>query len=193
MKTELSQLTVSEFISLMCGEHDVLLAVHEIVSPKKTEEVMRNIASAFKEISDPAGFKTFQNRMADYAKARLKRTLFTMCRNLIDIGHDNEVKEALMAYGINALKMDDNRLKTEVDMQLARAKKVMEGMKTEEDAVEQTPQQIRRHFDEMTASLMGHFKFQINTDVMKASEYALLIARMDREIKAQLTALRKKR
>ncbi len=115
-----------------------------------------------------------------------------MCQNLINLNEHARAREVLIEYGINAQNMKDQRVAAEVKSRLERAKSTIEKIENENRKDKSETINIRREFDSQTAAMMAYFKFQIDTSSMRASVYAHLVARHNREIKAQLAALKKK-
>lgn len=191
MKDRLEQLTIGEFIDLVCGEVDVILSKHEIAGEDKKALITRNLIFEYKEIVDPSSVKQYLSMAEDMIKARLEVTLFTMCSNLVDLNEHERAREVMIVYGINARTMNTQRVAAEVKSRLERAKSKVADLQNENDADTPTSEKIRKQFDEQTAALMAHFKFQIDTTSMKATVYAHLVARHNREIKAKLAALKK--
>ncbi len=76
--------------------------------------------------------------------------------------------------------------------QLAQSQRELQELEAENEKVNAEREKIRGHFDAQTATMMAHFKFQIDPDTIKATLYANLVARHNREIKAQMAAMRKK-
>lgn len=191
MNTKLEQLTIGQFIDLVCGDVSVLSAPHEVVNDTKALVATRNIIIEYKEIADPASVKGYLSDVEDLLKAKVDVIIFTMCHNLVAMGEHDRAREVVLEYGINADSMNKQRISAEVESRMARAKAAVEKIESEKD--DKTPGQsdLRREFDYMTASLMSYFKFQIDTSTMKATLYAHLIARHNREIKAQIAALKK--
>lgn len=191
MKTKLEQLTIGQFVDLVSGDVSVLSAPHEVVNETKALVATRNIIIEYKEIADPASVKGYLSDVEDLLKAKVDVIIFTMCHNLVAMGEHDRAREVLLEYGINADSMNKQRISAEVESRMARAKAAVEKIESEKD--DKTPEQsdLRREFDYMTASLMSYFKFQIDTSTMKATLYAHLIARHNREIKAQMAALKK--
>lgn len=191
MKDKLEHLTINEFIDLVCGEVDVILSKHEIAEEDKKALITRNLIFEYKEIVDPASVKQYLSVAEDMIKARIEMTLFTMCSNLIDLNELERAREVMIVYGINARTMNTQRVAAEVKSRLERAKSKVAELQNENDADTPTSEKIRKQFDEQTAALMAYFKFQIDTTSMKATVYAHLVARHNREIKAQIAALKK--
>lgn len=185
MKTKLDQITVDQLVSLSCGDYSAICANSNSTKAKAA----RNILHEYRDIADPAGAKRTVAKAEAVLKARIAVVLYTMLEDLINIGEYEHVREILIMRGVRAAGMTAKRLRAEVKSRLGRAKKEIE-----DDALENanvSPEQIRRSFDVQTATLMAHFKFQIDTTTMKASLYAHLVARCNSEIKAQLSMLRR--
>lgn len=192
MKKHLDELTVNQFVSLVSGDISVLGKAHEIFSEKEAHLAMRNIIFEYKEITDPSGMKGYIMNAEDLIKANCSVKVFTMCDNLVSLGEYKRVAEILEVAGIVCRQMSDKRLAAEVKSRLNRAKKraaeIEDNIAGDKDA---NPQELRKLFDEQTATLIAHYKFQIDTGSMKASIYAHLIARLNREVKAMLANKKK--
>lgn len=190
MKTRLEQLTVNELIELMSGNTSVLKSGREQISKKKLATTMRDIIFEYNLISDPVGARNFLLRAEEKTREEYNIRIFGMCEVLLRLEKYSNVREILTELELNAdsISMSDKRVAAEVKSRLARAKKNLADLE-EEDKPQQLSD-IRRSFDEQTAALMVHFKFQIDTAQMKASVYAHLIARYKSEVKARLAAMK---
>lgn len=194
MKERLEELTVSQFVDLVCGNTSVLLGKHEFVAPEKLAKVTRNIVYEYKEIADTAGVRAYVRSSGDYIKAKMAVSLYAICKNMINLGEYDRVRDVLAETGLKSAKrLSDKRVAAEVSSRLERAKaeiaKADEARKNEE---EPELSKVRSEFDGQTAALMAYFKFQIDTATMKATVYAHLVARHIREIKAKLAAAQRK-
>lgn len=188
MKTKLEQLTMAEFIELMCGNTDVLLGKHEMGNEHNLTIATRDILYEYKAISDPAGVGAFISQTEKYIKARMSVILYTMCENLIAIKRHDMVNEILGEYIKSFRTMPAKRLENEVRSRLAKAKKSVADHE-KESAVPDVD--LRNQFGEQVAALMAYYKFQIDIDTMKASIYAHLVCRYNKEMKAKIAALKK--
>lgn len=191
MKERLSELTVTEFVELICGDVSVLKSSpHEILDPKKVKIAARDIALEFKDISDRASMRSYLSQMEESAKLRLQILAYGIAADLSAIGSYDKAREVLSEHGINAGRMSDSRIEAESRSQLERAKGKLRRLL--EESVDDKDIDVRREFSAQSASLMAYFKFQIDPDRMKADLYAHLISRHNAEIKAKLAALKKK-
>lgn len=192
MKTKLEELTIGQFIDLVCGDTSVLKGKHEIVSQAKVVDALRNIVFEYKEITDQAGMRGYLSTVEELLKAKMTAVLFYMCNNLVALEEYDRLRDVLAEYGVHSGSMNDRRVVAEVTSQLERAKRTIAQINEESHSDKAEVTNIRRTFDEQTAALMAYFKFQIDTNTMKATVYAHLIARHNREIKAQLASMKKK-
>jgi hypothetical protein len=176
----------------MCGDASVLLGKHEIAAPEKIAETTKAILLEYKTVSDPAGYATYITQTAKHLKAQMSTVLFTMCHNLIALKKYNEVREILVSYLPKVRTMPDKRLANEVESRLGKARTLLAQAKKEKGDVDITPDVIRTRFDEQSAALMAYYKFQIDTDTIKATVYAHLVARYHKEMKAKIAAMKRK-
>ncbi len=193
MIERLEQLTIGQFVDMICGDGSVLCSRHEVVSADKLHSVTRNIALEYEAITDSASVKSYLMQSEELVKAEITRVVLTICEQLAKVEYYDHIREVLSEMGINAKKMTDDRLIAEVSSRNARAKKTIDDITKEKGTGNPATSDVRRLFDEQTAALMAHFKFQIDTTTMKATIYAHLVARNKREIKAQIAAMKKTR
>ena len=181
----LDKLTVSQFTDLLCGDTSVLVSRHEIVSHVKLAIAMRNIIFQYREIADIKGVKSYLSGIEELIKARLSSTVLIMCSNMLALNEFDKAREVLEEFGINASTLSEKRLVAEVESKIERVKYEIEKIEKENEKDNQKNIDIRKEFDAQTAALMAYFKFQIDTSAMKATLYAHLIDRFNKEIKAQ--------
>lgn len=193
MKQRLNDLNVSDLISLMEGNTDILLDEGEKASEVSLAISARNILYEYREIVDPSGMKTFLMESEELIKAKISHLLFSICLKLLSFGFVDETASILDELGINGAKLDEKRMKAVVKSNLERSKATI--AEIEKSRLEETSRNvdIHRHFDEQTVAMMAHFKYQIDTSQMKASIYAHLVARFSREVKMLSAAMKKRR
>lgn len=191
MKEKLEDLTVAQFVDLVCGNAKVLLGKLEAASPAKLALAMRDIVFEYKEIADGAGARGYLADVEGLVKARMSLAAMTMCRNLVILKEHGRAREVLIECGAKAGAMTDERVEAEVASRLERAKADIAKIESECNAQAADSSSVRKAFDEQTAALMAHFRFQIDTSKMKANIYAHLIARHNKEIKAQMAQAKK--
>lgn len=191
MIEKLEQLTIDQFINLICGDSAVLVDKVEKVPQEKVAAAIRNIVFEYRDIADPGGAKKYLSNIEELTKARISSAVFAMCENLIGLNEHERVREVLIEYGINAKSMNNQRVTAEVKSRLERTKRTIKNIENEYRNENHETTDIRREFDAQTAAMMAHFKFHIDTSCMRACVYAHLVARYNREIKAQLAAMKR--
>lgn len=192
MIEKLEQLTLSQFVDLVCGDTNVLLGKHEIGNNDKLTIATRNIVLEYRAIADPGGTNSYLKHVEDWIKAKMNVIVFTMCNNLTTLKQYGRAREVLVAYELSASGWTDSRVDGTIQARLAQAKRELDDMETENEKLIAEREKIRAQFDAQTAAIMAHFKFQIDPATIKATLYANLVARHNREIKAQMAALKKK-
>lgn len=192
MKQKLEELTIGQFVDLICGDASVLLGRHEIASPQRQAAAIRDIVFEYREFSDRAGAQSYLSNIEELIRNKVRMSIFSECLELVRIKKYETARNIMVQLGIGVAKMSNERLTAEIKSQLARARQAEARAKENSHNPDGDAAEIRRSFDEQTAALIAFFKFQIDTETMKATIYALLVARYNREIKAQLAAMNKK-
>ena len=189
MIERLEQLTLAQFVDLVCGDTKILQCGG---NADKTAIALRNIVMEYRNIADPGGTHSYLQRVEDWIKAKIEVLVFTMCLNLATLKQFGRACEVLDAYGLSSSGWSDSRVEGTINARLSQAQRRLDEIEAENEKADADRENIRARFDTQTAELMAHFKFQINPDTIKATLYANLVARYNREIKAQMTAMRKK-
>lgn len=192
MITKLEQLTLSKFIDLVCGDASVLLEPHDVAGGIKLTVATRDIVFEYRAIADPGGMQSYFRHIEDWLKAKISVIIFTMCSNLTALNQYDRAREVMEAYGLSASGWTDNRVDGVIQAKLARAQRKLDELEAESEKMTAERDKIRAQFDSQTAALMAHFKFQIDPGSIKATLYANLVARHNREMKAQMSVLQKK-
>lgn len=192
MTTRLENLTIGQFIDLLAGDTSVLLGKREKADQDTINKAVRDIVYEYNCIADPPQAASYLRTMEEMLKAMISVQVFTMCVNLVSLDEYDYAREVLSECGIKARTMNDARIAAEARTRLERAKRTVSRIKDENMQAASAKADIRREFDGQTAALMAYFKFQLDTSAMKATVYAHLVARHNREIKAQLAALKRK-
>lgn len=192
MKESLRELTMAQFINMICGDFKVLLEGHEIVSSRKLALKVRDIALEYRAIASPEGSDSYFRHIENNLKLRIAMSFFALCNALAATERFDEVRTILESYGIHTEGYSEARIAGIVQMKLAKARREIEEAEVEDEQAGIETDKIRSHFDELTASLMAHFKFQIDLGTIKASVFAHLVSRHIREVKARIKAMKKR-
>ncbi len=71
MIEKLEQLTIGQFVDLICGDPTILTSEGEDVSENMVVVAMRNIVYEYKEIADPSGVKSYLSDIEELLKAKI--------------------------------------------------------------------------------------------------------------------------
>lgn len=195
MITSLTQLTMRQYIDLVCNDTSVLNPDNEPVTDSQLDELRSELIAEFNKLSNEAATKANLVDKLALVKAKRELMLFRCLNKAILEGGVDDVRSVLKDYGISR-EMTNKQLSDEVVRRLKRAKteiKRYESKKTQatQDR-ELTKNEIRLQFDRLAASLMTHFKVQIDFNTITASSFAYMIDQADKQIKAQLSIMNKK-
>lgn len=193
MKEKLEELTLSQFIDLVCGDTSVLLGKREIGNADKLTITTRNIVLEYRNIADPCATGAYFKHIEDRVKAKINVIILTMCSNLVSLRQYDRAREILIDYGLSASQWTDARVEGTIQAKLTQSQRELEELEAANEEAIAERDKIRGQFDAQTASLMAHFKFQIDPTTIKATLYANLVARRNREVKAQVAAMKKKK
>lgn len=190
MTDALDRLTMSQFVELLCGDLSVL-------SPGDSEEaeaaaVRGRLIYRYAELSDPAAAARHVGAAGQRIKRQAELALLTMCSNLIEVGEHGMARSLLIDYGVGRPSADPGRLKADVGSMIMRLKRDIEVEDTDSSRP-QAPDEIRVGYQRQCASLMSHFRFQIDMSSMSASQFACLVRQASVEARAMEAEMRKRR
>lgn len=178
---------MEQFIDMLCsasGNNGTGCAM-------RTDDV-RRIVYEYRMIANPAEAKSYIRNSERKSKSKMDVLFYQICKYLISIDQPAYARTALKEHGVNTDRMNDDRLKDHVVSSLNRAKFTLSRLEEGREKEAGTVDDIRRSFDKQTAAMMSHYRFQIDIGSIRASEYAHLVARFNREIKVRMAKLKKK-
>lgn len=192
MIKSLSNLTMQQYIDMLCGNVAVLLGKGEIVSPAKLDKVRKKLIFEYARLSDNAAIAAFLTERASCIRTEVEVTMFKCLSNALALGAYEQVRRVLREYGLSR-PMTDEQVVEEVSRLLNRAKsEIKRQSQNKNEAEAPTSDQIRTQFDRQAAALMTYFKFQIDLDTIKASQFACMVSQADKQIKALLATTGRK-
>lgn len=183
-KVRLDELSLAQFISVACGEYDVLDAVAGVrLTDKERVKNARSLVEEYSRVTDPSGYKS--NVLEKEDESRLRATVFMfglleVC--LLSEDSDADVRDVLVndLGRSRAAKLKGDALRAYVTKEKRTAEFKLERMKAGKDVVpsaegESVADDIRRGFDSEIAFVMAYFKMGIDVAVIRASVYANLV------------------
>ena len=169
MKSRLNQLTLSEFIELLCGNHLVLCAPGEVLPKEHLNQCAIKLIGEYRAIVNPVATKAMLVEYEDVTKQRIDILLLRICQTLMTMTEE-QVKskvEELLRTALFEQKRNDEMRQEEVHPNKL------------------TPDQIRASFDAEIAFMMTFFKMPIN-HATNAAIYANIVHQADVDIKHKL-------
>lgn len=182
MKTRLNELSLSQFIELVCGNTAVLADENEMIDKYTLNDVASDMVMSYRLITDSANVKARMLEQEDFIKLKSRILVLHICENLIDYNAFDDVRYLLGLLDEYVLDIEDGELRDKVD-ELLRISLFEEhrnqDMKENESSPRQSPDKIRDFFDAEVAFLMTFFKMNIDMNVINASVYANIVHQAD--------------
>ncbi|MCM0385731.1 hypothetical protein J8K87_16225 [Bacteroides fragilis] len=189
MKSRLNQLTLSDFIELLCGNHLVLCAPSEILPKEHLNQCAIKLIGEYRAIVNPVATKAMLVEYEDITKQRIDILLLRICQTLMSLNVYDDVREILQMIDCNSLSMTEEQVKSKVEellrMALFEQKRNDEMREEEMYSNKLTPDQIRASFDAEIAFMMTFFKMPIDY-ATNAAIYANIVHQADADIKHKL-------
>lgn len=176
MKTRLDQMSIHQFIDMLCGDLSVLLDGDEETDDVRLEKASSELARTYRAIIDPAGTKAEVSKGGSVKRRRMKIMLFRLCSAMMEMGDDDSVRSILSEYGwrVSGLSRDAVLSKCKSEFVRLEAEEKREADKSVAAVEKDTD--IRGSFARETAFLMRYYKMGINMNETTADVYAHLVA-----------------
>lgn len=186
MKTRLNELSLSQFICLVCGENTVLLDIGEDYDEESLSNRASELIASYRLITDKANFCAWLLEQEERLKNKSKVQLLHICHVLLDYKLYAEVRSLLGMVGENVDNVPNEGLSSKMEQLmnfLLFEMRRNEDMKANEDKKAHSSDEIRAAFDEEIAFLMTYFKMPIDMNSVNAAIYANMVHQADMEIK----------
>lgn len=190
MKTKLHELSISQFIDLICGEKTVLLENGEKAPDEVLHQFSTDIISSYRLITDNANLKSQLMDKEDNIKLKIRIVILIMCQNLVNCKAYDEVRTLLELIDESAQHLDNSDLSSKLEELLRFA--LFEQLRNEEKKSEDADSDSRPSADDIRSSfyaevafLMTYFKMNIDMNVVNAMIYANMVHQADGEIRAK--------
>lgn len=192
MKTKLSQLTISEFIDLECGDVSVLCEKHEVVDMPELVRTREGISREFQSIASPSSYKSMVIDKEKKSKLRVKAQLFGCLSMLVKLDAIDEVRSLMKKTGYDCGRFSDERVRFLVNQRLNEAEHELKRMGVDEPVRgDVTEDDIRKGYEDMVADLMIVNKMSIDINTVRASVFAAMVRKANEMAKAMNAKLKK--
>ena len=186
MKTRLNELSLAQFIELVCGDYSVLLNDGEKADNELLEKTTSELLDSYRSISDNANFKAQLMEKEERIKSKAKILILRLCSNLIAYKSYNDVRTLLELLDEDVMGLTDRDISEKVDEMLRTAlfEEHRNEFVNEKDAqAKRSPDEIRASFNAEIAFVMTHFKMNIDINIINAAVYANMIHQAEMQLK----------
>lgn len=188
MKKRLNELTVSQFIELVCGNETVLLNKKEKVDEDLLKTVSWEIIASYRMITDSTNLKSQLIDKEESLKIKVRILMFRMCQNLLLGNAFDEIRKILKFLDETTDDIEDSDLSKKLDELLQYA--LFEQHRIEDFHQEDTagrrkcsPDDIRASFYAEIAFISTHFKMSFDINTLNAAIYANMVHQAENDIR----------
>lgn len=180
MIERLNELTLAQFIDLVCGDKNVLLTESEIVDDNTLKRKSAEILSTYRYITDRVGMKSELLRKEEEIKGNAKIVFLRICHTLAAYEVYDDIRQLLILVDLDTVDIVNEKLIVFIDDQLRytlfEQHRNME-MQRDSDGtkVKRSEEEIRAGFDSEIAFIMSNLKMNIDMNLINASVYANLV------------------
>ena len=187
MKERLNELTLAQFIDLVCGDRKVLLDDGDCEEQDVLQQKASEFISSYRLITDSAGMKSDLLEKEEAIKDKAKILFFRICHTLIAYKSYADIRELLHLIDLDADDIADEQLAVFIEEQARYAifeQHRNEEMRsdTREVMAKRSEEDIRAGFDSEIAFVMSHFKMHIDMHQINAAVYANIVNQVNADI-----------
>lgn len=184
MIENISEISLKNFIEVLCGNYSVLLQGEELPSSdlkKKASDLIYD----YRKIVNPSGVESYLMDREEEVKIKSRLLALRMCKALLSLGEVGFVLVAMKDLGYG--KVTTEKVESKIDRHIAEClymqKKHNDRLKNNQNS---RPQNIRESYDAEIAFIMTYYKMNIDVNVVSAGIYANMVRQAEREIKHRM-------
>lgn len=188
MKIRLNELSLAQFIELVCGDYSVLLKDGEMADNELLEKTTSELLDYYRSITDNANFKAQLMEKEERIKSKAKILVLRMCSNLVSYKSYADVRSLLELLEEDVVGLTDRDISEKVDEMLRIAvfeEHRNEFVKEKEVQIKRSPDEIRASFNAEIAFVMTYFKMNIDINTINAAVYANMIHQAEIQLKSK--------
>lgn len=193
MKSRLNELSLAEFIELLCGNYRVLLENNDEVDNAEIETCAHSLIASYRFIADKAGMKAMLAIKEGTVKCNMKIFFLRICTMLVVQGAYDEARSLLAMIDEDVSEANNNSLQDRVDELLRYA--IFEQHRSEETCNETangnkpSSDDIRAYYDAEIAFIMTYIKMTVDMHTINAAVYANIVNQVNVDITSKRRAL----
>lgn len=184
MIENISEISLKNFIELLCGNYSVLQQGEECLSldlKKKASDLIFE----YRKIVNPSGVESYLMDREEDVKIKSRLLALRMCKALLSLGDVDFVIQSMkdMGYGNISVEKVGGKIDRHIAECLYMKKKHDDRLKNNQNPRQQD---IRESYDAEIAFIMTYFKMNIDVRTISAGIYAHMVRQADNEIKRKL-------
>lgn len=194
MKSRLNEITLAQFIELLCGNYSVLLLDGDSVATNELQGCARSLISSYRFIADKPGMRALIADKEESVKSKMKVFFLRICNMLVLQEEFVDVRSLLSMIDEDVTGIDNDTLHDKVAELLRYAifeqQRDEEAHKKSESGVKASPDNIRSYYDSEIAFIMTYVKMNIDMHHINAAVYANIVNQVNADIMNKRGAFR---
>lgn len=184
MIENISEISLKNFIELLCGNYSVLQQGEECLSldlKKKASDLIFE----YRKIVNPSGVESYLMDREEDVKIKSRLLALRMCKALLSLGDVDFVIHSMkdMGYGSIAAEKVGSKIDRHIAECLYMQKKHDDRLENNQNS---RPNNVRESYDTEIAFIMTYFKMNIDINIISAGIYANMVRQADNEIRRKL-------
>ena len=193
MKSRLNEITLAQFIELLCGNYFVLSDSDE-VKESELQERARSLIASYRFIADEPGMRALIADKEESVKLKMKVFFLRICNMLVLQEEFADVRLLLSMIDEDVTGIDNDTLHDKVAELLRYAtfeqQRNEEAHKKYESGAKPSSDNIRSYYDAEIAFIMTYVKMNIDMHHINAAVYANIVNQVNADIMNKRGAFR---
>lgn len=185
MKSRLNEITLAQFIELLCGNYFVLSDGDE-VKESELQERARSLIASYRFIADKPGMRALIADKEESVKSKMKVFFLRICNMLVLQEEFSDVRLLLSMIDEDVSGIDNDTLHDKVAELLRYAtfeqQRDEEAHNMSERGDKTSPDNIRSYYDAEIAFIMTYVKMNIDMHQINAAVYANIVNQVNADI-----------
>lgn len=185
MKSRLNEITLAQFIELLCGNYLVLSDGDE-VKENELQECARSLIASYRFIADKPGMRALIADKEESVKSKMKVFFLRICNMLVLQEEFADVRSLLSMIDEDVIGVDNATLHDKVAELLRYAtfeqQRDEEAHNKSENGDKTSPDNIRSYYDAEIAFIMTYVKMNIDMHRINAAVYANIVNQVNVDI-----------
>lgn len=185
MKSRLNEISLAQFIELLCGNYNVLFDDGDLNDDVGLKECANSLIASYRFISDKTSMKALLVDREDSVKSNMKVFFLRICNMLVLQEEFADVRSLLAMIDEDVSGIGDDILGEKIAELLRYAifeQHRNEDAQKKENKVAPSPDDIRSYYDAEIAFIMTYVKMSIDMHQINAAVYANIVNQVNVDI-----------